>query len=269
MEGSWEDFRVDRPSTESQWTADELDALLETWSSEVGLPVPNGVMSSYLTALLEGDDECPGSGDDIIGALSGCTASTGWSYSGLAIYSRTEEETLDTGMERSVVSASFDNADFVVTSPEGQRFVGGGRTLHSWEKDPSSDVQTLARFSGTWSHDWTGLSWLAEPVSVDAEYSYAVGSDKTGLLVSGSMTAGGRSLVWEKVDVFHQECPGSARGGQLWVRQDDGSWVLLAFDETCSGCATAVWNDESELGEVCPDFTELAASAGRSLGAAP
>lgn len=262
----WADFQVDRPEAEAAWTAAEIEALLQTWGDEVGLPRPAGLFAEYRSALLEGDEDCPGEDDDLTDDLSGCTSETGWNYSGICILSayetRDEDEVLTQGI------LTFDIADFVITRPDGLRFVVGGRAHHDWQLFDDGGTTTIALITGSWSHQWTELPWLAQTLSADLEYVRQTGSQQA-LRIFGSMTTGDTSLVWDEVDLDARDCPGLPKGGELWLRQPDASWNHLAFRDDCSGCAEVTWNNSEVLGEVCLDLTHIRTELASSLDRAP
>ena len=250
---TWEDLQVDRPEVEPQWSAEELQDVLNTWATSYGVPNAPGVIAEYTSAMLEGDADCPGTDtDDIIQSLSGCTASTGWTYNGLSILDH--DSSSDTGSTYETASVEFSVADFVITRPDGLRFVVGGRAAHSWSHTSASGTNSSTTISGTWVHEWTDISWLQEPVSVDLEV-VRQGYTPTWLRIDGQMTVGGVSMVWDNIDIDDSECTGLPAEGTIWVRQDDGSWVELVIADDCTGCGTATWNGEQELGEVSLDFS--------------
>lgn len=265
-EDPWADFQVDRPEAAPAWTAEEIEELLQTWAETVSLPRPEGLFAEYRAALLEGDESCPGTDDDITDVLSGCTSSTGWTYSGLCILD--EEERLDEEGETTSSTVSFQVADFVITDPDGRRFSAGGRAQQLWSVNPDGSTTGSGQVVGTWSHDWTELTWLQDPLSADLSLHRNTGSQQT-LRIHGSLTSGDVTTSWDTVDLDARDCPGLPTAGTIWLRQPDASWNQLVFTDSCDGCAEVTWNGTEVLGTACLDLSHVRVELTQSLEVPP
>ena|GEM_PF-2740897 len=263
------DWGFERPSQTAQYTADELAEHVESWADTYGFPFPQHAFNRYLELMEEGDESCPAGGslDDTsrfpnLGRLEGCSSSTGWDYIGIGIVFDDDLRDED-GI--GAVRVGFNLADFVITSPDGEEFSGGGSSKMQiqYQEDQTS---WNAEFGGSWEDQTTDATpWMKASGSVDYMMTY----HNEQLATNGYVGIGEYAFLFDRLILNKEECPNTPHDGTLWVRQEDGSWNQLTFANDCSGCATGTWNEEVELGEVCLDISLPIDEAWNTLQAIP
>ncbi len=217
-------------SSDSEWTAALAQERLQARLDDA-FPDPRPLLIGFLDALTYGDEDCPGSATSLPGStLTGCTADSGWSYSGIAELALDEQH--------------FDlHGDFQLHDPDGAALVGGGGLYHDTRQG------WFMLFMGTW-RDETAADWRRAGVSA----LLSAGSDATALLwVDGAYAIGAEVLAFEQ---FMWSREGCAPAGALLTRSDEGRWIRLDLAPDCSSCGIAS-DDDRELGEICVDTTHL------------
>ena len=250
------DWGFDRPSQTPQYTAEELVEHVESWANTYGFTLPQRPFNRYLELMTEGDESCPLNGhldntSDFpnLGFLDGCSSSTGWDYIGIAIIFDDDERDED---GYGFVRVGFNLADFVITSPEGDEFSGGG----------SSKMQVTYSEQGTSWNSEIGGSWEDQTtdetawLTASGSFDYMMTSNNGQLSTNGYVGVGEYAFLFDHVVVSRDSCVNTPHEGTIWIRQDDGSWNQLTFTDDCTGCATATWNEEIDLGEACIDISE-------------
>ena len=116
-------YEEDRPTSQPQYTADEVVARVNAWLDDTGFAFPGDVFTEYYAALALGDEDCPGEGPDLVIPLSGCTSASGYTYTGLALLA-SDARSEDGG--RVALHQGFAIADFSFVDLAGARFVGSG-----------------------------------------------------------------------------------------------------------------------------------------------
>jgi len=250
------DWGFDRPSQTPQYTADELVDRVESWVNTYGFPLPQQPFNRYLELMTEGDESCPGSGtlEDTsefpnLGFLDGCSSTTGWDYIGMAIVFADDERD-EQGM--GTLRTGFNLADFVITSPEGAEFTGGGSSKMQVTYSNKGDAWT-AEIGGSWEDQITDEpTWL----NASGSFDYMVTSNNGQISTNGYVGVGEYAFLFDHVVMHRASCPYTPHEGAMWLRQDDGSWNQLTFTDDCTGCATATWNEEIDLGVACIDISK-------------
>lgn len=263
--GFWEDLR---PSSEAWYSADEVVAIVETWQNEVGLPFSEDGLSEYFRWLELGDASCPGEGPSMTIALSGCTAESGYTYTGIALYN--ESDLYVEERARREVYRGFALADFVFIDLDQQRFVGGGWCDVWWRGESAEGEQYLkTRMTGSWAYPGAEVPWLRAGVSVNLEMESP--SEPYGYLsLNGSLSNDEIALYFDFLALGTTgECLDRPVSGSLWVRQDDGSWYTLSFAEDCTEPATVTWNGDTPVGTAILDLSPMAREVRKRLGTAP
>lgn len=204
------------------WTPDEVVLVLDNLREP---PAPSEALSAYLGLLAAGDASCPGSSSQLGGAdLRGCTSATGYSYAGIASYARTDGGWILTG-------------DFDITTPEGQRFVGGGAISESVDATGGWS----SRWSGTWSFEGAD-GWLDPGVSTWWSQSAGAGWGQ-----ADDGLGNGQDLWFEALRSDPSRCDGLS--GAVEVRDPSGGWWRVDHG-TCAACGALSFEGQDQ-GEAC------------------
>lgn len=263
--GFWEDVR---PSSEPWHTADEVAAMFTAWQTEVGLPFSEDTLREYFRWLDLGDTACPGDGPSMTIALSGCTADSGYTYTGIVLYNETDEYVEERG--RREVYRGFALADFVFIDLNDERFVGGGWSDVWWRGESDSGEQYLkTRMTGSWGYAGADVPWLRAGASVNLEMENPRENFGT-LYLSGSVSSGEYAVYFQSVEIGTTgECLDRLQSGSLWIRQGDGSWYRFDANEDCTQPSTVYWNGDTLVGEATLDASEMAKEIRMRMGTAP
>ena len=230
----WWELEPQSPS----WGPEDFAATIEA-QVDAGLPTPAPFAAAYAQALANGSEDCPGTTSQIT-LSEGCTATSGWYYSGVAHYF----------MDSYSIQLL---ADMSIVSPEGQRMWGGGGMQHQVIVDSLSTTWRVD-INGSWG--WSGgEGWMEE--GIGSLLSITGNDDASGrqLTVDGSLEDAGRalslaSLSWSTTGCW--EYP----SGTLLARDDIGGWYRLVLN--CEPCGTVKHLDtDTALGEVCLDLTPM------------
>ena len=258
--GFWDQPRA---TSKPQWTAEEVVEIAENWIREYNFPFPHDVFEEYSLGLSYRDEDCPSDNGDmsLIIPLSGCTTDAGYTYTGITFAIETDEWV--DALEVRKVQIGYALADFVFIDLEGERFVGGGWCDAIWYGDEVDKfVWGYMRLTGSWSYPNARAAWLRGGVSasiVVENYTQSSGN----IRLMGSLNVADYALYFRGLEFDREECIDEAVDGQLWVRQDDGSWNQIVFAGACGGCAEVYWNKTEYLGEVCPDLSGLSSEIRR------
>lgn len=243
---------VDRPAAEAVWSTDDLEAAFGLALRD-GLPDPWTLQAEYLGVLSNGDRGCPGHETYIDDThLYGCTAGSGWFFSGVSEYhqeSDTEEGVYWEGIE--VLG------DLLFRSPTGGEFEVGGHALWRFWRDDAFTVNRITtEHSGSWrweEHD----GWLAHTVS--GLYQLDLQRDEAGDALAGFE---GAARVYDTDLAFDgfvlSEACGWAPRGLVSLRDPSGGWTQIDFGSSCAPCGEATFGG-AVLGEVCLDVSGLVA----------
>ena len=216
-------------------SADEALAVLDALYT-TGLPDPGVVQASYLEALSHSDESCPGLELQMNTQPEGCTAESGYHYSGLATYLLTEEPpgwTLSAEME--------------ITPPSGVVF-GAGGAAGLWGGTTEKGWWRQGNIHGSWQSD--DAPFLAAGFSGSlALFAESAGSDRYMVGMDGAISYGGAVVVdLSMVSARSSECFEYFLG-LYQVRDEYGRWYELELSE-CTGCGE-VRQDGMALGEGC------------------
>lgn len=254
--GSWQPPEAQLDEYGPQWTAEEVAQEAGAFFDADHRPWALTIMELYLALMAEGDEDCPGHAEIILAPLEGCSASTGMTYVGIG--HMVTQETEDEAGELSSWSRYTAIADFQMYTPSGEEFIGAGSLRHGWSR--GSDGRLSAEMQVRGSYRWTGAGpedpWFETGVG-SSLYVAASSGDPMGresLRFVGSVDTRGKAVYFDDFEVDLGDCGGHPVGGRILLRQDDGSWVAMAFEEdVCSPCGEVTWNREESLGEACLD----------------
>lgn len=220
-----------------------------------GVPQPFLLRDTYLSLMRAGDADCPGAdATDIVNPpvpLSGCESSTGYFYAGAATYLEKDDmvET-EEGTWVGLLGMEMPLADFQIVTPEGDTFGVGGTFSYTGTRSSMGEETWIGRLKGSWIYPPAG-GWLGAGVSMVFTYEgSANATDGSSTTLDGGLTIGGRTIEFEDF-IFPPGACMDAPYGVIYVRQDDGYRYRIEFPDDCSGCGTAVFNDDEEVGQVC------------------
>jgi len=220
------------------------------------------IFDVYVGFLSQRDSDCPPMENKNSKGYSGvwatvagetCTASSGYSYFGLALFF---EELQISGEEFEGQVFTTDRwgfsmvASYELTDPDGYTFIGGGSAVHSWELMEDESIQWEAFIGGTFSYAPAG-GWLGE--GIDAS-----------LFMDGSLINGRRlanlqgGIGYPGVDIsFEDFIFDSDVGypvGTFRLRDSTDYWFSIELG--AGGCGPMTWR-HLDLGEHCIEITPV------------
>ena len=230
------------PLLELEQSPDELVAGV-AWLFELGAPEPTWLLDLYTEQLGHGDEDvegCPGHEMMLIGVVLGCTAESGWTYSGISTYE-------DIEMDGEALGRSF-TGDFRIISPDDEVFsVGGNAHIIA---APGSDLQVWnAMLLGSF-HATADEGWLGRGISAYLQYDrYHDWLEIDGLLQSGDVAVDFESLTWG--DPSCDEGP----MGSIAIRDTSGLWV--EWTSACGPCGDVTLDGEVVGEDVCLEVGDV------------
>ncbi len=251
---SWVPPEAELPDYAPQWTAEEAAEIASSVFSPDTLPSALTVMEVYSELMARGDESCPGDPDIIKAPLTGCVSESGMEYVGVGHLVVDEEHDDEGGLTR--WSGYTAIADFQMYTPEGETFVGAGTLVHGWSWSEAEGTKGSTILIGSWRYSAAPEPWLKDGISTSFQVASRDGGadGQGGLEFKGTLGTSETAVYFEEFDVALGDCAGHPSGGSLHLRQDDGSWVELEFEDgACSSCAQVSWNGVEDLGEGCLD----------------
>ena len=238
--------QVEVPSTNPEWTASDLQAAIEEALRD-GFPILDEGQEVYLELFTHGDEDCPGEVDHIaIENLTGCTAESGYYYSGISTYEDTVEEKDDQITRKRRV-----HGDFLLRDDQGLALQVGGhirQTRTVWQD--TGTVQLKNEIEGSWI--WEGdTRWLAESMSGLLGSTLIESESQRSLMLDGALAFYDRHWFFESLEVRSGEGCDWSGSGAVSLRDPSGGWSRLELTEACELCGTAVFEDTEDLGEIC------------------
>lgn len=252
----------ERPVTEPEWDLATLESELN-WLLSQGFPTSRDAMEQYLEVMSHGDSVCPGNKEYIDATnLRGCTADSGYFYSGVSTYER-QFFTEENGNE---ISFEGSTGDYLFRNPEGEEMEGGGHQTLAIVVNPLGEVNNVfSEHSGSFiwqAHDGVYQEQVSGSLQVVAvEYG-----DFKQLHMQGAISYLDHSLFFE-TDLW-EECGWRSEDGIVEVRDPSGGWFTLGPQSCQSDCMTATFAGEAQ-GEVCVDLSLIAQAYGRELDLLP
>lgn len=246
------------------WTAEEVGTTL---NQTFGTGFPNGTLlrDTYLGMLSQGDyGECPiftgeYSGpfpDDLTEQnILGCTASSGYSYSGVCQY---DEETFEGETGTTVIWAL--GGDFELAYPDGARFGAGGGVAwqgHRAADGVDSSFETTIR--GTW-FDESSEVWLGQGFSGLFSVRGSETSGIPSLGIHGGVAIGDIDLFFDEMSWDWATCDGLPHG-QVRLRDTRGYWYVWTLEDDCDACGDVIFHGDTNLGELCLDLSSVGEDA--------
>ena len=242
---------AEQPTTEPVWDAAELEAEL-IWLLSQGFPNSRQAMGLYLDILSHGDSVCPGNAEYIDETmLRGCTAETGYYFSGVSTYERqslVDEDGL-------LVSYQGCTGDYLFRDPAGQEMEAGGhQTQAIWETPQGQVQQVLSEHSG--SFVWAGHEGVYREKVSGSLHSVAVISDgQRQLYLQGAISYLDHALYLQTG--LLADCGWRTESGVIEVRDPSGGWFTLGPQSCESDCMGVTFGGEP-MGEICVDLSPIA-----------
>lgn len=240
-------------------TAEEAIAEMERALSW-GLVDAVSIFDVYVSFLNQRDSDCPPMENKNAQGYSGvwatiegetCTATTGYSYFGLALFF---EEIQVSGDEFEGQVFTTDRwgysmvASYELTDPDGYSFVGGGTAIHSWELLEDESIQWDAFIGGTFSYPPAG-GWLGEGIDASLFMNGTLINGRRQASLQGGIGYPGVDISFEEFtydsDVGHPQ-------GIFRLRDSTDYWFSIELD--ADGCGPMTWR-HLDLGEQCIDLT--------------
>lgn len=240
-------------STETPSPELDLDAISAILSGVVTAGAPNGqdIASTWLEHLSHGEGSCPGGTEFMDRPASGCTTSAGWYYEGIGWYEVTAAEEGPDG--EMVELGLYNGGDFVILSPEGHRFAGGGE-LRLDTTDEGETRSTALNMAGSWIDedrpDWLGLGFSAV-----YEGTLTSGPQGMAITLTGGLGVGDADLFLNGLSYDQAgDCPGVLRGA-ISVRDSRGYWSTWDLGQDCDTCGDVTFHEDQPVGELCLDLS--------------
>ncbi|MSQ02588.1 MAG: hypothetical protein EXR71_11990 [Myxococcales bacterium] len=236
------------------WTGEEAAVAMKE-AVRFGMPTTSALVSTFRDMLSHGSDECPGPGWQEGGLsyfpLDGCTSADGYWYQGVG------GTTL--GWYDDDMDGVFDGflqamkTDGTMADPKGVLFTFGGQASFRYLGTPEGGGTYEAEFLGSYRYEGSDELWLSAGTStgmyVDGTFSP---TELPTMVAEGGFTVGGVSISAQGF-TLGGAC-GERPSGSLGVRDDQGYWYDLRYDEsTCDGCGTVWFDGREDLGPACVD----------------
>lgn len=253
---------ADRPAMEPVWDAAELEAEL-SWLFSQGFPNSREAMGLYLDVLSHGDAICPGNAEYIDETmLRGCTAESGYFFSGVSTYER--QSLIDE--DGNQVSYQGSTGDFLFRDPEGQEMEAGGhQTQAIWETAQGQVQQVLTEHSG--SFVWAGHEGVyREKVSGSLHAVAVISEGQKQLYLQGAISYLDHALYLQTG--LLADCGWRNEAGVIEVRDPSGGWFTLGPQSCESDCMPVSFGGAPQ-GEICVDLSPIAQAFGPELEMLP
>ncbi len=264
------------PLAQPVWTADQTATAIESALAS-GVPLPSPALDLWFDLLSHGTEDCPGGAyqEGVLTALAGggCTAPTGYRFSGAGLGARGWSDSDSDGVDDTWTEEL--KADGQIRDPEGAAFFFGGAMSLTLSGTREAGGPFIGEVLGTYRYEHAENTWLRAGTSTATYVSGSIAGDGSFRFQGdGGFAVGQAALVM--VDLQLGGVCGDNPTGGLGIRDPDGRWVDLTYDDaTCDGCGKVVFDGRIELGSACTEVREpfvtamahLAARAG--IGAGP
>jgi len=235
------------PSAEAGYTPEALAAAF-AGALAAGGPEPRRPRDVYLELMALGDQTCPGDPEQIVGLVLGCTAASGWTYSGVTEYLPAAKE----GREGWLLTA-----DAAIYGPDGEIWLAGGHVALGRQAAGADAWYWGGEIQGSWT--WDGeAGWLAPGVSAKMRVEGYRDADAFSFAVEGGVAFGGVEVTFDAL-TLDAACPGGAQG-VMSLRDPSGGWWRAEFEEACATCAALSFEGAPAGSPLCLDFEPLYAT---------
>jgi hypothetical protein len=244
------DAPLSGPDVDPDRTADDVAAALSE-AVRFGVPSFVGWRKAWDEAMAHAEDTCP-EGYQTTGLFEvydplGCTTSEGWTYSGVG----------GSGGAWDLESNSFRAAwkvDLWVANPEDQKLSAGGHGESTMEFDGEQEMTFQSEMYGTYGWE-ASQSWLHDGVSVAYEATGGSSAANAWGNLTGGFTLGENETIYLSDLSWGDTACGTAPTGEIALRDANGRWYRLQFDESsCDGCGVVDFDNRHDLGTTCVDL---------------
>ena len=214
------------------------------------------IFDVYVSFLTQRDSDCPPMENKNAKGYSGvwatiegesCTASTGYSFSGLALFfegfqvagEEFEGEVFTSDLWNFAMVASFE-----MTDPDGHSFVGGGGLGHSWELREDKSIWWETFTGGTFSYGPAG-GWLGNGIDASLFMNGTLTDGRREAFIQGGIGYPGVDISF---DNFTIDSDVGYPVGTFRLRDDTDYWFSIELGE--GGCGPMTWR-HLDLGEQC------------------
>lgn len=218
------------------------------------------VVDGYQIAMESAEEGCPNlfESDDDEFWYGSCSTAEGGSFSGYGTLFRYEDvDVLGSGLP---LTGALVYGEGRIVDGAGATFeLGGSAGVYAGE-DSSGTRTYISTMQGGFYWDAAGAAdtWLATPLSPSLMVIATLqpDADLREIRVTGGISgfgATGEAATFDEVSLPDGGCP-LEPGGTIAVRDVQGIWYDLSFDDTCDGCGEASVEGE-DVGPVCADFS--------------
>lgn len=260
---SIDQIEVPPPTLLPEEVAEEISSFLA-----IGLPQAAQQKESLFELLSEGDDQCPGLGDNESwqmngSALPGCTAGSGYWYHGPAGYTDHTATAPGDGIGNIGSRQIYIVAEGEIQDTGSHSMGFGGQMDAVWAIGLDDSVEFNTHFAGTWIWE-LGEAWQAAGASGRFDITGAKsapteeGLSEHSLGIDGAVALGTQAMFFDQVS-FDPSC-GPYPSGALEVRDPSGYWWRIDLPETCdTACGPLTFGADLVLDEACIDTDSLLA----------
>ncbi len=233
-----------------------LEALTTMILQPFGRGTPNGraLRDTYLAMMAMGDADCPGSTTNITqDFVLGCTAASGYYYSGVCMYGVIEAQD-GAGNRTSIWGLG---GDFELADPDGAYFAAGGGVTWEGRTAPDGSQTFTSNIRGTWQ-DEAQANWLGDGLSCLVDiYGGQTAAGAHYVTVDGGIAVGDVDLYFDALTWDWSGACAGAPTGELRFRDTRGYWYAWNLGDDCDPCGEVVFHDAVSLGELCLDLTPI------------
>ena len=133
-----------------------------------------------------------------------------------------------------------------------------GDILHQDGAGPSGRrvLSGLVFGNFSWTDPTATNTWLSDDLSIEYEYRFAKESTGWSSTVDAWLSnfddsIHGEAVIWDGIEFDQAQCAREPIGGTLWLREGEGRWATVQFDDMCDGCGFVTTTGTP----MCFDFT--------------
>lgn len=108
-----------------------------------------------------------------------------------------------------------------------------------------------------WTDPVASNTWLTEGLNIEYEYRFSKAqsggwsSTVDAWLSNFDDSIHGEAVIWEEIHFDQDTCAREPIDGTLWLREGEGRWATVQFDEMCDGCGFVTTTGQP----MCFDFS--------------
>ena len=219
---------------------------------------PTLIHEAWTESMLKyADDSCPPmeehNGMDLW--RESCTTSTGNQFLGWALNLRIDHH-IENGYGWEIHDWLSGQARIIAEDVELANY---GDILHESGTNPFGRRALHGLIFGNfaWNDDSAAKTWLADNLNIEYEYRFEEtesggwSSHADAWISNFDDSIHGEAAIWEDISFNQDTCDLEPIDGILWLREGDGRWVTVEFDDTCDGCGNIIGTERA----LCFDFS--------------